>query len=257
VHPVLARLGGFELHTYVVFLALGGLAWLRFLGRSFPALFPAAGRAEFWLLANAVALSGYVGGRLFGMAIGAGGTDEGLPTYGVLGGLVAGTLLWARFRRLDPLRLLDSVLVPAPIAHAMARLGCLAAGCCYGRPAFSLPWAVRFHDPSSCVPAVLLGIPLQPTQLYEAVGDILIALALMVVFLPRVADGRFRGGSAALAYLVLYGALRFLTDYARGDEGVIPGLGLVLSQVLSLVVVAASALLELRWRLARADTLGR
>jgi len=52
------------------------------------------------------------------------------------------------------------------LGHGIGRIGCFAAGCCWGKPTH-LPWAVTFtsQDTTTGVP---LGIPLHPTQLYEA-----------------------------------------------------------------------------------------
>ena len=42
------------------------------------------------------------------------------------------------------------------LGHAIGRVGCLFAGCCFGRPT-SLPWGIVFHDPFA---ASYVGTPL-------------------------------------------------------------------------------------------------
>src|SRR5688572_31370960 len=53
------------------------------------------------------------------------------------------------------------------LGHAIGRLGCFAAGCCWGSEC-DLPWAVTFRNPDANeLTGVPLGIPLHPSQLYE------------------------------------------------------------------------------------------
>ena len=66
------------------------------------------------------------------------------------------------------------------IAHVFGRLGCLAAGCCYGQPT-GTSFGIRLY--SDLVDRNLQGIPLHPTQLYEEAGSLLILFfGLLVVF---------------------------------------------------------------------------
>ena len=60
------------------------------------------------------------------------------------------------------------------LGHVTGRLGCFAAGCCYGKPT-DVPWAVIFTNPLAAANVgTPLGIPLHPTQLYEAGAELLI-----------------------------------------------------------------------------------
>jgi phosphatidylglycerol:prolipoprotein diacylglycerol transferase len=51
----------------------------------------------------------------------------------------------------------DSMAPSLALGQAIGRLGCLMAGCCYGRRAPGLPWGIRFTDPAA---AALSGTPL-------------------------------------------------------------------------------------------------
>lgn len=104
-----------------------------------------------------------------------------------------------------------------PMGHWIGRLGCLAEGCCHGKPA-GVPWAVTFTEPSCDVAETLLGIPLHPTQLYEAAGELAICLFLVFHVLPRIHRGRYSYGTAFLGYIVLYSVLRFFVEFLRGDD---------------------------------------
>src|SRR5476649_955007 len=88
--------------------------------------------------------------------------------YGGLILAVAVALWYIRRARL-PLWTTCDVFAPGiALGHVVGRFGCLFAGCCYGRPT-SVPWAITFSDSfAASNVGTPLGIPLHPTQLYEA-----------------------------------------------------------------------------------------
>ena len=104
--------------------------------------------------------------------------------------------------------------IPAlPLAHALGRVGCFLAGCCYGKIAGTL--AGVCYPPESG-----LGLePRIPVQLMEAVY--LLALFLILV---RYANRNQRG--ALSLYILLYAPARFLLEFLRGDaiRGILWGL---------------------------------
>lgn len=96
--------------------------------------------------------------------------------------------------------------------YALGRLGCFAAGCCWGKP-LEAAWAVTFTDPYSArVVGVPLGVPLHPTQLYSSAASALIFLLLVLLWRRR----RFNGEIFA-AYMMLYAVARFAIEFYRGD----------------------------------------
>jgi phosphatidylglycerol:prolipoprotein diacylglycerol transferase len=131
------------------------------------------------------------------------------------------------------------------LGHVIGRFGCLLAGCCYGRPT-SMPWAVTFTDPVAAANVgTPLGIPLHPTQLYDAGAELLI----LVVLLATERKGRPFPGRTFWLYILLYGISRFIIEFFRGDDrGMI--LGVSTSQFVSLVAIplAVAVLLRLRNR---------
>ena len=165
--------------------------------------------------------------------------SRGFSVMGAFGGVSAGLWWLARRSGVPFLRLLDYVCAAAPLWHAFGRLGCFMAGCCFGRPS-TLPWAVTFRDPRSLVDTALVGVPLHPTQLYEALGDLVIAGVLMRWVLPEVERGRRPVGTVAAAYFLAYGVLRFATEFWRGDVLAIPGVGLTAAQGMSALLAAAA-----------------
>ena len=133
------------------------------------------------------------------------------------GGLIlaVGVALWYIRRVGLPLCTTCDVFAPGiALGHIVGRLGCLFAGCCYGRPA-NVPWAITFRDPFAAANVgTPLGIPLHPTQLYEAGAELLILLALLTAE-PR---GRRFAGRTFWLYMLLYAVSRFVIEFYRGDE---------------------------------------
>lgn len=116
------------------------------------------------------------------------------------------------------------------IGHGIGRLGCFAAGCCWGKPTH-LPWAVTFtnRDVTTGVP---LGIPLHPAQLYEAFAE-----AIICFILVRRLKSPHRDGQIIGLYLVLYGVVRLLVEFVRVHDASNPfGGPLVLEQWISLAL---------------------
>jgi phosphatidylglycerol:prolipoprotein diacylglycerol transferase len=134
--------------------------------------------------------------------------------YGGLIAAVVVALVYLRRHRL-PLWTTTDVFAPGiALGHVVGRLGCLMAGCCFGRPA-SVPWAITFRDPAAMANVgTPLGVPLHPTQLYEAGAEALI-LALLLAFERR---GRPFPGRTFWSYMLLYGVSRFVIEFYRGDS---------------------------------------
>jgi phosphatidylglycerol:prolipoprotein diacylglycerol transferase len=98
------------------------------------------------------------------------------------GGLIAAVTvaLFYIWRHRMPMWTTTDVFAPGiALGHVVGRLGCLLAGCCFGRQT-TVPWAISFHDPQAfAVAGTPLGVPLHPTQLYEAGAEALILVFLL------------------------------------------------------------------------------
>jgi len=92
-------------------------------------------------------------------------------------------------------------------------MGCLLAGCCYGR-ATDVPWGITF---TSTLAAANVGTPLEiaihPTQVYEAVAELLVLGVLLW------GERRWRPfpGRTFWTYLLLYPIARIIIEFYRGD----------------------------------------
>ena len=238
MHPVLLHVGGFAVHGYGVCYAVAtavGILWARRLAAR-----DGIGSDAWWDVCLGLIVGMILGARLeyvrthvadfasdparvFALR------DGGLVFYGGLIGGVAGMALVARWRRLSLLAVLDAFAVSTPLAHAIGRVGCVLAGCCWGRPT-DLPWAVRYP-----VTHASGGVPVHPVQLYEAAFNVALSLALARVHGRRT----FRGQTLAL-YLIVYALFRAGNEGFRGDaiRGVAVA-GLSNAQATSIVLVLA------------------
>lgn len=129
------------------------------------------------------------------------------------GGLIAalGVAFWyMRKMKLPPLPTADAFAPAIAIGHGIGRLGCFSAGCCWGTEC-ARPWAVTFTNPvAHDLVGVPLNRPLHPTQLYEALAELLIFGILYRSYRRPHANGAIIG-----LYLLLYSTARFLVEFFR------------------------------------------
>lgn len=168
--------------------------------------------------------------------------NDGFLAGGVLlGGATA--VIYARAVQLPLLSTMDAIAPALALGHAIGRVGCFAAGCCYGRET-SLPWAVIFTSPLAArwnnTP---LDVPLHPTQIYESGVELAIFIFLMWLLSRRRQPGEIAG-----AWLFLYGLARFLMEFLRGDggRGHVFGGALSFPQAVAVLMVLAGGMLWLK-----------
>lgn len=129
----------------------------------------------------------------------------------VLGGIIAILLIipwYLNYIKVPVLPLLDVAALNAPLLHAISRLGCFMAGCCYGKPC-AVAWAVTYIDVDSEAP---LNIPVHPTQLYTAL--LLVITFILFHFIYKKVT---TPGIMLMIYLLAEGIIRFSMDYVRDD----------------------------------------
>jgi phosphatidylglycerol---prolipoprotein diacylglyceryl transferase len=252
--PRLFTIGSFSVPTYGVLVALGFLAGLYLVGRLslragldadkmtnlgvYVALAAILGAKVFMILTN---LGYYLEqpSRIFSLS----SLQAGGVFYGGLLAALAVAVWYSRTSKLPPLQTAD-VLAPAvAIGHSIGRLGCFAAGCCWGKPS-SLPWAVAFTDPvAHDFVGVPLNIPLHPTQIYEALGTFIVGVVLLRLFSKPHPPGSIVGW-----YLVLYSSFRFGVEFLRAEtERLFPFDGpFSTTQWIALLLVAAGVFLLIK-----------
>ena len=157
----------------------------------------------------------------------------GIVFYGGLIGGVLGAFLGSLIAKDDLRNYIDVVVPVIPLGHAIGRIGCLCAGCCYGRPTDSFIGIVYPEN----IGGAPVGVKLLPVPLFEAAVNIVIFVILMIV--SAKASSKY---TTAFLYCVLYGSARFVLEFFRYDS--IRGIagGLSTSQWISLGVVCAAVI---------------
>lgn len=118
---------------------------------------------------------------------------------GMIGGIIASKMLRVR------VEIIEACVVPyIPLGHAVGRIGCLLAGCCYGLP-YSGIFAVSTQFDTT-------GMTHFPIQVVEALFNLLIMTILL--FYTKKIRRRYR---VLLLYLIMYSLLRFCLEFFRGD----------------------------------------
>jgi len=266
MHPILIDFGTFDLPlfgtthlflpSYGAIFALGALAaWTWFVARARRLNLP---QEPVFNLAFYTLLAGLLGAKLTLFVV-------DLPYYlahpaeilgmirsaGVLmGGVFAGAVVfvaYARKHNLPVWELTDAIVAPLALAQGVGRLGCFAAGCCYG--VASDAWcAVRFTSiAANEQTGIPLGVPLRPVQLIEFAFDLALAIVLTGLWRLRPKPP----GTVLWIYFVVYGAGRATIELWRGDSvrGLWFGGAVSTSQMFSVAAVAVGAFFLIRDRI--------
>jgi phosphatidylglycerol:prolipoprotein diacylglycerol transferase len=240
MYPVLFRVGGFEVTSFGVFVALGALAGIWLFRRELRR----AGLPDDGVdAAIAGVFGGLAGAKLlwvfehlgeepvFSLLLSRGG----LSWFGGFAGGVGAGLLVMHHKRLPKLAVLAAATPALALGHAIGRIGCFLVGDDYGRPT-TLPWGVAF--PEGLPPTM---VPVHPTQLYEAAA--LVPLVLLLLRARRRGDPP---SSVLGLYLVLAGGIRFAIEFLRVNERVlgilsVAHLASIAAVVIGLVLLARRA----------------
>lgn len=223
--PRLFHVGNFSLPTYGLLVSTGVLLGLWVSVRNSEK--QGINGEDAWNLGILVVLAGIVGAKVLYILVewgyyAAHPSDifsvNTLQSGGVFsGGLIAALLMAAWFMRRNHMPALATCDAFGPglaLGHAIGRVGCFAAGCCYGKETHHF-WGVTFTNPIAHQwVGTPLGVPLEPTQLFEAAVELANFFFLMWLFRRKSFDGQVFG-----SFLVLYGTARFFLEYLRDDPG--------------------------------------
>jgi phosphatidylglycerol:prolipoprotein diacylglycerol transferase len=228
------NLGPLTLQTFGLMFALAFLAAGALIARRLDEL----GRPVDWAyeMGFAALIGGVVGSRLYYVVenydkvkddlLGNIFSGSGLVWYGgAIGGAIT-VLLWAWYRGILGLALLDLAAPALALGYAIGRCGCQLSGDGdYGK-AWDGPWAMAYPD--GTVPT---DQTVHPTPIYETLA---MGLGAYVLWQLR---NRFRAGILFAFYLVYAGAERFLVEFIRRNDDAL--LGLTQPQLESAVMVIA------------------
>lgn len=242
MHPVIFEWGRFALPAYGVLMATGALLGAWVFGRLVARAGHDGGKAfEAMIETILVAMiAAKVVGLLVTPAPGIPVLERLVRTGGIwYVGFLTGVLYFAwrgRSLGMKTWQVLDHAAPAVALGHAIGRLGCFLAGCCWGR-ACDLPWAVTFtSERAHRETGVPLGVPLHPSQLYEVVAEGTMAAILVALILRQ--RYRFHGLPGTI-YLMGYAVIRLLLETLRDDpRGAVHALST--SQLIALVVLAVA-----------------
>jgi phosphatidylglycerol---prolipoprotein diacylglyceryl transferase len=186
--------------------------------------------------------------------------DGGMSIAGAIFGALCGVFAYCKWAHIDFYKIAMVLAPPMLLAQAVGRVGCFLNGDAFGVPTasalgvsfprygielFSFTKNLSFNSPAwlwcynhgLVTPASMLTPSLHPTQLYEAVFDLL--LVALLLYIQKV----FKTVSVKIylfLYLLGYCLFRLLVEFFRGDrEGVL----LYDMSSLQLVLLAVSAFL--------------
>lgn len=216
MHPILFKLGPITVHTYGFMIAVGMISAIllslyrgKKLGFNTDVIMDLGlygilggvlgAKVLFWIveLPNIIHDTNYILKTL----------SDGFVVYGgIIGGIAAG-YIYSRIKGFKFLEYLDLIVPTIALAQGFGRIGCFAAGCCYGRETNGI-LGVVFKN-SSYAPD---GVSLIPTQLFSSGGDFIIAAILLLCSSKCKKRGQVSG-----LYMILYSIGRFTIEIFRGD----------------------------------------
>ena len=218
MHPVLFKIGDLiTIHTYGFFIAMAVLAAMfiakyeakrlgidpdKVVDACFYVVIAAiVGSRLFYVLTN---IETFMSAPLEVFKI----WNGGLVFYGGFIGSAITLIVYLKIYHLPLGKMADIAALALPLGHAVGRIGCFFAGCCYGKVC-QQPWAITFKNPDSLAP---LYVQLHPTQLYSSASNFLI---FFLIFSFR----RFKkyDGQLFWVYFAIYGINRSIIEVFRGD----------------------------------------
>lgn len=135
--------------------------------------------------------------------------EGGMAFFGGLVGVILAMAWTARRTNLSFWRLADVAAFPAAFGLGVGRIANFINGELVGRPTNG-GWGVIF-------PQVDM-LPRHPSQLYESASHFLLLGILLWLLHKRPQLALRKSGIFAALFLMIYGALRFFTDFFRADD---------------------------------------
>lgn len=160
----------------------------------------------------------------------------GMVFYGGFLGAILGLIIFSKIYK--PLRgkaknLLDILAVIFPLFHGFGRIGCFFAGCCYGVESH-----VGFITNSNDINPSINGVTRFPIQLVESLCCFIIFAIMFFLFKKDKLHDKL-----IYIYMIIYGCVRFIDEFFRGDtyRGFL--FGLSTSQWISLILIVVSVIM--------------
>ena len=133
---------------------------------------------------------------------------EGLASHGAAIGILIALWLYYRNQHINPVWVLDRLVIIVALGGAFIRLGNLFNSEIYGVET-SLPWGIVFERNHETVPK-------HPTQLYESLSYFIIFIVSFVAYCRK--NGKLRPGAMFGWWLIsLFGA-RFIIEFVKEEQ---------------------------------------
>ncbi|OEG69713.1 hypothetical protein ATZ36_07900 [Candidatus Endomicrobiellum trichonymphae] len=249
MHPILFTFGNFTIYTYGFFVATAFIAAIFYLSHSIKkSKEKIISQDDLYSLVMYIMIFSVAGARLFFVF-----TDlnefilyplsifkiwqGGLVYYGGFIAVIIFAYAYAKRKKIPLLKLGDFFAPALALGHALGRIGCFFAGCCYGKES-SLPWTVVFINEHSLA---VRGKSLHPTQLYEAFANF-----LLFVFLHFYSRKEHKSGVSFAVYIISYAVLRFIIEFFRGDYRGVQYFCFSVSQIISVFLFVAGVFIICR-----------
>ncbi len=220
--PILVKIGPITIHTYGLMMALGvafafwfvyvqakkqGLPASRLIDMAFYTVIISLIGAKLILFIGHFSYYTKYPSELFSLAR-SGGVFQGGLAFGILF-----ALLYFRKYRIPTWKVGDLAGPALALGHGFGRIGCFAAGCCFGREG-TVPWGIEFHSNyAHDLTGIHLNTPIHPTQLYEAGLNFLNFFILFLILKRKKFDGQ-----VFAFYIMNYSIIRYFTEFYRGDH---------------------------------------
>tara|TARA_A100000164_G_C21806143_1_gene723159 strand:- start:294 stop:1073 length:780 start_codon:yes stop_codon:yes gene_type:complete len=160
----------------------------------------------------------------------------GMSFHGGLIGVILGSIIFSRSKKVEVFNLLDVVACVAPIGLCLGRISNFINGELVGKQS-DLPWAIIFPkiDDSSR----------HPSQLYEAFFEGII-LFLILNYVINKFD--YKKGFCSVLFLIFYGIFRFILEFYREPDHHIGYIADIIStgSLLSLIMLLSGILVYLK-----------
>jgi phosphatidylglycerol:prolipoprotein diacylglycerol transferase len=230
VHPILFRIGSYEVPSYGVLLTLAFAAgiWIarrraeargidgeRVLDACMLILFTSIlGARLLWVATHLEVFRPPQGTWTDALNPFRGGAYVGFAGLSVLGGVVLATvsaLAFLAWRKLPVLATADVLAPSVALGEGVTRIGCFLNGCCYGLPCDG-GFCLRFPEGSG-PDLTYHGAAVHPTQLYASAAGFAFFFLLSWLLRRRLFDG-----AVFAAFLMTQGVARLLLDTIRHQD---------------------------------------
>ncbi|MBF0492124.1 MAG: prolipoprotein diacylglyceryl transferase [Deltaproteobacteria bacterium] len=136
----------------------------------------------------------------------------GFVSYGAIIALVIADYTYLTVKKLPTWKYGDLLCLVAPLINFFVRIGCLGAGCCYGKQTHFFLHLV-FTNRSSEAGQKFYGIPLHPTQIYDLLlNGVVLFLVLLWIDRRKKFDGQ-----VVACFFMIYAIQRAFIEFFRGD----------------------------------------